>query len=199
MTERFYTTEYRNGFKLTTMVEKPHLTLLTPSDLEEHEAEHAVVAIRTGTGIKRARVKGSSDGSEGAVEPNWSDPIAAATSHNRRGRWHDEAVVRASGMNPSSAIAAAKEYKSQNKKEILAVATLLHFKGDVSGHEVEDAMDHVNEPQKNKVVFQLVRPEGTELMQEDTVEEGEKIMFPGKWVELSTKPVEEVKDYPIAA
>jgi len=173
--------EYIGGVSITTTVQETSLPNITPTDLDEHEAEHAVVAIRRGTGVRRLTVR-AGKGFMGMVEPYSFDPVAAATSHSRRGRDHDMGLA-AKGGNLDASISAAKSYIGENQKEIHAVAIAAHIKGDLSGHEIEDIMDRVHEEPKQNVVVNLKKPDGE--VTEKIVQVGDNVIVPWEWFDTA--------------
>ena len=128
-------------------------------DTEEHEAEHAVVAIANGTPVIEASVIPEGN-SLGHVKLGHYDPIAFATSHGRRGNGHDAAVVRMIGHNFDTHGAVAKSIKARNRREIRAVASALAREKHLSGARVREIMARAG--QGGHIRVRIIGPGGKE-------------------------------------
>lgn len=141
-------------------------------DVDEHEAEHAVVAIRNGTGV----VEGSTNPSGnvlGYVLMKRADPVAAATSRDRRGNAGDRALVEATGHDFHSAGSAANSVKARNKKAIRAVAVAFCKHRYLTGRQIQKIIDTVDRGELMRV--RIVSPDGRERTLTKRVKHGEKL------------------------
>lgn len=128
-------------------------------DVEEHEAEHAVVAIKNGTTVIEASVipEGSS---LGHVQLGAFDPVAAATSHGRKGNGHDKHIVEQAGHNFASNGAVAHGVIARNKKYVNAVARALAKEKRLTGSRIQHIMNRVD--RGNSLRIQIITPDGRE-------------------------------------
>ena len=130
-------------------------------DVEEHEAEHAVVAIKNGTVVHEASIIPEGN-SLGHVSMGSEDLIAAATSHGRAGNGHDRRIVEQRGQSFEGNGAIAHGVIRRNKKHVRAVATALGREGRLTGNAIQRIMQKVDQGEKIRV--RVVTPDGRERL-----------------------------------
>ncbi|OGG44522.1 hypothetical protein A2841_02935 [Candidatus Kaiserbacteria bacterium RIFCSPHIGHO2_01_FULL_48_10] len=127
------------------------------SDVDEHEAEHAVVAIRNGTAVIEASVVPEGN-TLGHVSLGSPDPIAGATSHGRKGSGGDKQIVEAQGHNFESLAKTSHAIVAKNKSHVRAVASALQRERKLSGKRIREIMDQVDEGEKFRI--RIIKPDG---------------------------------------
>lgn len=128
-------------------------------DVEEHEAEHAVVALRNGTVVEEASVVPEGN-SLGHVRMGSFDPIAAATSKGRAGNGHDRHIVESAGHSFESNGSVAHGMVRKNKEHVRAVASALKRERRLTGKRIQAIMDRVDEGDKMRI--RIITPDGKE-------------------------------------
>ena len=151
----------------------------TYGDVEEHEAEHAVVAIRNGTGVEEASVIPDGD-SLGHVRMRSFDPIAAATSKGRAGNGHDRHLVESAGHSFESKGSTAHGIIAKNTEHVRAVASALRRERRLTGKRIQEIMNRVDEGEKMRI--RIITPDGKERTVTKRLQE--------KMLSLSELPIE---------
>lgn len=128
-------------------------------DVAEHEAEHAVVAIRNGTPIIEATIIAEGD-SLGHVTLTRPDPVATSTSHGRAGSFGDRMLVARMGLVFESLAKTAHSILHGNKRAVQAVAGALTRKKWLSGADVEKIINQVDYGEEIRI--RIVTPDGRE-------------------------------------
>src|SRR6185295_6919237 len=105
-------------------------------DVEEHEAEHAVVAIKNDTTVYEASVQPEGN-SLGHVSMASFDPIAAATSKGRAGNGHDRHIVESAGHSFEGNGSVAHGMVRRYKKQIRKVASALQKERKLTGSRIQ--------------------------------------------------------------
>lgn len=139
----------------TFAVEKddPYEHVIT-SDVDDHEAEHAVPAAVNGTPIILVSVEPDGD-SLGRTLLGRHDAVAAMgpKSRGRGGTSWDEYIVRAGSHNPESAAATARSILVNHQDVVHGVAARLHIKGTIYGPDVAEAFEDVAYPKYKAVAI----------------------------------------------
>lgn len=160
-------------------------------EVDEHEAEHAVVAEKNKSGsVKGIKIFSEESAVTELTEP---DPIAAATSINRPGNSHDRRVISSLGFNENSVAGIANNMVYKYDKEIKKVAQKLKEKNSLSGNELRNIMEEVSEkkrePDEKKFKANIVIADtnGGQRKIEGVPAAGGKVVFHREWVPITGK------------
>jgi len=123
-----------------------------PGDTEDHEANHAGVAEKTGSRVIRIRIgrRGNVLADTLVDRPNG---LAAAVTIGRDGDYGDRNIVRSMGLPEASTAAAARGIASGIQDEITEIAKAVTVTGELSGTEVREAMKDGKEGRKVVISF----------------------------------------------
>lgn len=129
-----------DGGRVTAHYEDPRVARrdnATVEDVHDHEANHAGVALATGTNVIHLRTirRGNVLGSVLADRPN---KLVAAVTWGRPGAWDDEEKTKYMGGDKSTA-AEARSIAVGVQDGINEIAKAAAVEGELSGHEVEEA------------------------------------------------------------
>lgn len=130
----------------------------TYGDVEEHEAEHATIAVMNGTPVIEASVIPEGN-SLGHVQMAHFDPIAASTSKGRAGNGHDRMITEMQGHSFEASGSVAHGMIRRYKKEVRAVARALQKEKRLSGASIEKIIANVKGGEKVKI--HIYMPDGT--------------------------------------
>jgi len=151
-------------------------------DVDEHEAEHAVVAIKNGTTVIEASVIPNGNVG-GYVQMASPDMLAASTSKGRSGNSHDRAIVEGAGESFEAKGSVAHGMIRKYKKEVRAVASALKRGGKLSGKSIENIIARVQGGERIKI--HVYTPDGKYQLIQKQKKDGEKNML-----RLSELPLE---------
>lgn len=171
-------TKYFGNTKITAIAE-PKKTVIA-GETAEHEATHAVTAIKNGTSVRMA-TNIAGDGYLGATFLSRPDAVAAAAPHavGHRGTGHDVSIVHAIGNH--GAFSAARTIVAMNHDNISAVAALIEEKGTVSGGEIEATMDAVDKKEE-KVTIVVEDITAGKRKQEKVIASKGVVVFKSEWL-----------------
>ncbi len=119
------------------------------SDVALHEAEHAVAALETGTGVgELSIVPDIEQGSGGHVLMDAFNPVAAAApdAHGRGGTGHDLMQIKNAGYNVNAMRARAREVLSNKKHVVHALASAAERSGILSRSTINDIHHRARNP-----------------------------------------------------
>ena len=153
-------------------------------DVEEHEAEHAVVAIKNGTSVIEASVIPEGN-SLGHVKLGSFDPVAASTSKGRRGNGHDKHIVESAGHSFESNGNAAHGIIGRNKRAVRAVASALSRKKHLTGGQIQEIINRAEGGEKIRI--HIFTPDGKEKILTKEMRRGEKMLS------VADLPIEKTK------
>lgn len=143
-------------------------------DVDEHEAEHALIVMRNGGYVIEAcTIPHGNVG--GYVQPGGFDAEAASTSYGRAGCAHDQQMVD-SRLGKGSFAAIGKSVRGRLNRDRMAVkafAGLLAKEKRVNGSRLQQILDQVDFGEKVRVT--VTRPDGTRQVFDKRVQKGGKL------------------------
>lgn len=116
------------------------------NDTAHHEACHILAAFLMGVTVHGATDK-PGEGYSGATFLGSFNAIvaAAAEAMGCDGTGHDLWQIEAMGENPKTAVSSARSLLSERIQELLAIATILRKRRNISGEEAREAKDKAGE------------------------------------------------------
>jgi hypothetical protein len=179
-------TQYINGYQIHVQSTKSEEPQITPGTTALHEAKHAVVAIRNGTGVKNVTIT-PGPGYLGLTELTRPDPVAAAAPHadGCSGTDHDVHIIAIMGADLGASSKVAAGITASNREEIKAVASLLEAKRTLSGGDIDETIKAVQNKKNGQTEALIIikAPDEKEQTLKSSVKNG-KVMLPGKWIAL---------------